>query len=456
MAPVPAPAPPPPSPGFGEKVASGVGGLGERIRIIFSRDASRNEGPDLKPVRKIRMGALLTGLIAGLLLLGGVVVFLFPYNAYRPDIERALAASWGVPVRVKEVQARFLPRPGLLLSGVEFGSDGDARFGEVLIPQLLSLGSGDRTIRDLVISNAVVKADFLAKLDAAGKNMVGGVGGFQVRHATLHNLSIVVGELHLRPYNGEAVFGKSGLEKISLENEERTLRFDLIPRAGGADLSAQGFAWKPGAEESAILFASIQARGLVQAGKVTLSEVDANVLNGNVVGNLSLDWTQGLKMAGELQLTRLSARQISQTFKTGADVDGDVSGMMRYAGAGTQLSELWKSLDATLAMTMTRGAVNGVDLGEAARRGGGKSVGGGSTRFDRLNCTLRITPQYVSCPDIDLDAGLMSATGQFLARPDKSVDATLQVQIKSSVMPIRATTRVTGTLPMLQTAASGK
>ena len=457
-APAPAPvAAPPAGPGLGEKLGMLLARVKESLQDRFVQEESSSEaGPDLKPVRKIKLSTLLTSVLAVVLVLIGGTVFLFPYNSYRPDIEKALSQTFGMPVRVANVEATFLPRPGLLLTRVELGGKGEARFGQVLIPQLLSLGSGTKTIRDVVVSNAVIQADFLSQLDAAGKQMVSGAPGFQLAHAKVNNLSVVVGDLTLSQYSGEASFGKAGLENLMLENEGRTLRLDIAPQPDGVTITAQGFGWKLGADDSSVAFAAIQAKGVLQPGKLSMREIDGNVLNGNVVGNLTLDWTQGLKMAGELQLTRLSTRQISTAFKLGAEVDGDMSGMMRYASAGEQWSDVWRNLDATLAMTLNRGAINGVDLGEAARRGGGKPVAGGATRFERLSCTLRLSPQGLSCPDIDLDAGLMSASGQFVASRDKAVAASLQVQIKGSVTPLRVEAKVSGTLPRLETSAISK
>jgi len=458
LPPLPDAVPAPRRPGIGERVAGVVSQLTASLRSALSRPsrADQEEGADLKPLRKIKLSTVVTSGLALLLLVLGALVFLFPYNSYRPDLEKSLSAAMGVPVRISKVDARFLPRPGLVLSGVGIGNN-EAQLTEVFIPQLLSLsGDGRKEIREVVIDRGTLSADFLARLDMLGKQLASDAGGFSLAHITLNQLTIQMGDYRLPAFSGEALFKGGKLEKLALDNSGLTLHLDLLPEPEGAALTVQGYAWKPGGDTGLLVFSSIQAKGQVQAGRLLVRELDANVLNGNVVGNLVLDWSKGFALNGELQLSRLSARQVSTTFQAGLDVDGDLSGTMRYRSVSDQFADLWNAVDAKVAMTLTRGTINGIDLGEAARRGGGAPVRGGATKFERIFGNLRISPEGVSSADIDLDAGLLQARGQFIARRDQTVDANLQVQINSSVTPLRVSTRVNGTLPTLETVAGSK
>lgn len=458
LPPLPDATPAPPRPGIGERVGGFVAPLMASLRTALSRPSGgdKEEGADLKPLRKIKISTVVTSGLALLLLVLGGLVFLFPYNAYRSDVEKAMSAAMGVPVRVAKVDARFLPRPGLVLSGVAIGNE-DVRLTEVFIPQLLSLsGSGHKEIREAVIGGGTLSADFLARLDGVGKQLVSNTGGFSLAHITFNQLTILLGDYRLPAFSGEALFKGGKLEKLALDNSGLTMHLDIVPEPDGAALSLQGYAWKPGGDNAQMIFSSIQGKGQVQAGRLVLRELDANVLNGNVVGNLALDWGKGFALTGELQLSRLSARQLSTTFQAGLDVDGDISGTLRYRSVSEQFEDLWSAIDATLAINLTRGTITGMDIGEAARRGGGAPVRGGSTKFERIFGNLKISPEGVSSSDIDLDAGLLQARGQFVARRDKTVDANLQVQINSSVTPLRVAARVNGTLPTLETVAISK
>jgi len=102
-----------------------------------------------------------------------------------------------------------------------------------------------------------------------------------------------------------------------------------------------------------------------------------------------------------------------------------------------------------------RGVLNGVDLGEAARRGAGSIVRAGSTKFDRLSVLISVSPQQVVGRDLVMNAGLFNATGQFVATRERQVDSTLMVSMQTAASVLRLPVRVSGTLPNLQ-AVSGR
>jgi hypothetical protein len=92
---------------------------------------------------------------------------------------------------------------------------------------------------------------------------------------------------------------------------------------------------------------------------------------------------------------------------------------------------------------------NGVDLGEAARRNGDSSVRAGTTKFDRLRSTVTVTPKQVASRDLRMDAGMVTAQGQFVAGRDGQVDGSVTVTLQTSVSSMTVPLRIAGTLPDL-------
>jgi hypothetical protein len=97
-----------------------------------------------------------------------------------------------------------------------------------------------------------------------------------------------------------------------------------------------------------------------------------------------------------------------------------------------------------------RGVLNGVDLGEAARRGRGSTVRAGSTKFDRLKVNVTIDPQQIRGRNLAMNAGMFTTTGQFVATRDRQVESSLQVTMQTSVSSLTQMVTVSGTLPNLQ------
>jgi hypothetical protein len=146
---------------------------------------------------------------------------------------------------------------------------------------------------------------------------------------------------------------------------------------------------------------------------------------------------------------------VSAVFVPSLKLDGWLSGVLRFRAVGTDSASLQSNLEATLDADVSRGVLAGVDLGEAARRGQGSIVRSGSTRFDRLRAALNINPRQISARDIRLEAGMMTAGGQFVATRDRQVNGNLTVGIQTSVSSLQVPVRVSGVLPDL-TAFGGQ
>ena len=129
--------------------------------------------------------------------------------------------------------------------------------------------------------------------------------------------------------------------------------------------------------------------------------------------------------------------------------------MLRFRAVGNDSASLLGNLEASLDADISRGVLTGVDLGEAARRGQGSIVRSGSTRFDRLRTAININPRQISGREIRLEAGMMTANGQFVATRERQVDGNLTVGIQTSVSSLQVPVRVSGVLPDL-TAFGGK
>ena len=229
----------------------------------------------------------------------------------------------------------------------------------------------------------------------------------------------------------------------------RSLRVEAQPTPQGVRLKVEGLGWRL-SEDSPLTLDSIQASGLLQKGKLVVQSFDATTLGGVVRGSWLLDWSKGLAMVGDATLERLDCSRVTSVFAPSLWLEGYLGGTLRMRAAGRDWPALWSNVEATLDALVLRGVLNGVDLGEAARRGGGSPVRYGSTKFERLSARLAITGQQVVGRDVVMNSGMFSANGQFVVTRDREVDSSLMVNIQTSASVLRMPIRVTGTLPNLQ------
>ncbi|MGB9495386.1 MAG: hypothetical protein WCA83_11350, partial [Azonexus sp.] len=240
--------------------------------------------------------------------------------------------------------------------------------------------------------------------------------------------------------------------KVSLQTVDRSLRIEAQASPEGMILDVEGVGWRP-TEASALTFDSLQAKVLLTKDKLLVQGFDMHALGGVLRGSWLLDWSKGLVMAGNANLERLECRKVTVHFAPALDLEGELMGLLRLQGSGTDWQSLWANVDATLEATVLRGALIGVDLGEAARRGPGSPVRAGTTRFDRLTVKMTIDPRQVTGRELSINAGLFTATGNFVATRDRQVDSNLTATMQTAASLRTIPLKVSGTLPNLQAVA---
>lgn len=368
-------------------------------------------------------------------------VLLYPYGNSRAGLEAALGRAMGGPVSIESISLGLEPRPGLYLRNLRIGEQGDSRIAEIRLPSPVSLMfGGQKTLNGLEIYGATLTADRLAALSsppAAG----GGDGAFVVGQVAIKDLKIALGDLALSGFTGDAYFKPAGgLDRMNLQDADRTLRIEAQPNAMGLGLNIVGQGWKPVADRP-FVFDAMQAKAVLQRGKLIVQDLDTGFLGGVVKGSWLLEWSQGLLMAGDASLARLNARLLGDGLGLPLKFDGEVNGSLRLRGSGAGWKALWSGAEAVLDGEIARGNWLGVDLGEAARRGVSRS---GNTKFDSLKGNWRFAQQQLAGRDLRLGAGLLNASGSLSASAGADFNAALVVTIGSSLSTVRAQVRIAG------------
>jgi len=415
--------------------------------------------PPHEPVAPGRRLSVISGAAISLvtvLLLALLAVLLFPFSRFKPAIEAELTRVWQAPVSVADVRLTLLPQPVLHISNVRIsGGSGDSAIDEVrvLSPHSL-LGSGVHVLDEVEVSGARLPLDQLLGLPLFAER-AGKAPSLIVRRLRVEGMSLSAGTMTLSDIKGHIGFRGDGLlENAAFQTVDRSLRIEAQPTVHGLLLKIDGLGWRP-SDESPLTFDSIQAKGLLQKGKLVVHNFDATALGGVVRGNWLVDWSNGLAMAGDATLERLDCRRVTSTFVSSLWLEGYLNGALRLRGAGRDWQSMWAGVEAILNADVMRGVLNGVDLGEAARRGAGSIVRAGSTKFDRLSVLISVSPQQVVGRDLVMNAGLFNATGQFVATRERQVDSTLMISMQTAASVLRLPVRVSGTLPNLQ-AVSGR
>lgn len=403
----------------------------------------------------LREGRSLPGIFLGLGLLLLLVVALgllfYPYNNYKTDIEQAATEVLQQPVVVSDVSLRLLPAPHLLLQGVQLGKSGEGKIASLQIhAPWQALFGGLAGVERVTLIDPVFSVGDLLDFAAIAFGKRLSIPG--LRQVSLSNLRLEVGpSMALGPLNGKLLFSDGRLENAALESPDRSLLVQALPAEAGLEMTLEGRAWRlPGLP---VTFAALQAKGLLQADGLQISDIDTSFLGGLLKGDWRLSWRNGLSMAGTATLTRIDMRKLSSELGLAMNMEGDLGGSLRILGQGTDWVSLWQMASAQAGVEIVRGVVHGIDLGEAGRRGAGAVVRSGVTRFDKMDAELAIDAKGVSMRNIRLDAGLMTASGQLQVAPGGLVDGRLVLLARSSVATTRAPLVLSGQLPNLTVSA---
>lgn len=421
-------------------------------KFLFEPD--RPPEPDRGGERRISVRKTITGgLLLVVLLVVGLGIF-YPYNTLKPAIESAATRYLRTPVKVGHVGLTFSPMPELTLDDIRLGESADSLIETVRIasPHLL-LGSAKHRIPRVDVSGAALTANqFVAIFSTLGASPAGAGNMLKIQRLRVERSQINIRDLGLHDISGEILFMADGtIEKASFQAADRRIQLEARPSTQGIVLSVEGLGWKP--EGLPASFSSLQAKGLLQKDKLLVQSLDAVFLGGILKGNWLIDWRSGLAMAGDATLNRLDCRLVTAAFAPSLRLEGELGGTLRLRGIGNDWESLRSSIEALLDVEVTRGILHGVDLGEVARRSAGSVVRSGATKFDHLHAKLTIGSGRTVGQDVRLDAGMMSAAGEFVVGRDRLVDSSLTVGVKTSVSSLRVPVRISGVLPNL--VASG-
>lgn len=380
---------------------------------------------------------------------GGVLVALivlglfYPYGRHTPAIERSASALLGAEVHIGRVSLSWSPRPELLLEELRIGRDGGAVDRLAIASPWSLLFSGSRSLPAMRASGVRLTGDQISAFAQSASGTASGMHWPQ--RVEIERMTLQLGGLSSESLGGSIDFlpGR-GIARMAFESAGGELKLTMLPGENGLLLDIEGTGWKP--LGAGLAFSSLRAKGLLQAGRMLVRELDAGMLGGAVKGEWLLDWRNGMAMAGDFRVLRVDCRRLLRALaQVEGGLDCDLAGSLRLRSSGGDVTGLLSGIEATFDATLSRGVVQGIDLGEAARRGAGGVTLGGATKFEQLTTALAINATQVIARGIQLDAGMLTASGQVMVGEGRRLEGGLTVLLKTSVSSIRTPVRLAGT-----------
>src|SRR6267378_4497464 len=372
---------------------------------------------------------LLLTLILGVAVLPFVPLESGPY-------EKAAQAWLGEPVKIGTVTLTLLPVPQLRFEKVVIGKEHAMRAGLIKAnPVITSLLEDRIPLKSFEMEDATFPRQFLpALLQNRGSR-----GSLGVERITAKGLKLDVPELNLPALEVNAILSPDGaLKSVVISNAERRLLVKLQPQGDRAaiEISADTFPLPIGTDPD---LSEFLAKGTVTRSELALSEVEARVFGGRLLGTVRLRWSGGWSMEGELTARQMEAGKIAAPLIAGGTLQG--KGMYSMKGLLPERLLLNAHLEGNF--TIQKGAITNVDMTRMLQ---GSGSGGGTTLFSEMSGDVSADANRILVRQIRMAAGLLNGTGQGEMDPQKNLSGRFQIELRAQSVQARATLAIAGTL----------
>jgi hypothetical protein len=377
--------------------------------------------------------------IAALLVLGLVLVHLISFDGRIPNFEKALAAQFQQPVKIRTLHLAVLPRIHLRLDDVTVGGEGQIRVGSIkAFGAMGNLFDERKAFTSLELDTPVLTAEGLGWLlfgRRQGPNMAFG----EVKAV---NASLELKDIALPAFDATLqADADGGWKSIVIASQDQNLGLTLTPKGTSVhvEINARSFKLPFGSTSTLEEFA---AKGTVDAGSLTLNEFSGFTHGGSLSGNARLKWDSRWSLAGELNFKQIDTARVVPELVTG----GRLAGTASYAMQADRAATLFAAPYFEGSFAMPWGTLHGVDLGRMLQGGEAR----GETQFTELSGNFVHEHQATQLRQVRLAQGALSAGGTVDIDADGKVRGHLAASLKLPGAQRRANLALSGDLRQLE------
>jgi hypothetical protein len=414
----------------------------ETVRKSRELKALKRSGKVRSPVD--RFVGLVVGVLVVLALAVGVL-HVMPMSGYIPALERIASNNIGEPVSIGSMKLSMLSGLQFKLANVSIGSTQDVILNEVTVtPELVSV-LGDRLVIKSVEANGgkIVK-EALLRLplwrDSSAQD-----ARMHVKSIVLRGLVPELRTFKLPSLNVDIALDRNGqVTSARVETTNGKVYATIIPGGNQANVTIGARDWTL-PFGTPIEFSDFVATGSVTGSVLNLSEWDASLYGGQVRGTAQISWESGWRASSQFEFARVVSEELLAVFSKTAKVTGVASAKVGFSASSGSLHTLLDSPTVQANFLVQKGTLDGVDLVRALQVGSAGSQGG-STKFQELSGNVDISNMRFSYRNVYLNAGILSANGDFEIGSSQAVSGRVTVALRSSAQRLNSSLNVTGSL----------
>ncbi len=353
--------------------------------------------------------------------------FLVPLSGFIPQLEALAAQGIGQPVAIAELKLHLLPTPRATATDVRVGKRNEVRAGELqIVPELLPLIVGQRSVRLIRAENVVVKEAALSFPDKMPKSDQ----PVEIRRVVLRAVKLEHSALRLPEFDLDVELGE-GLSVVEalFKTRDGALKVSAEPAGeGSANLRLEASKWRLPLAAVPLRFDSLKASGTLKGKRLELPKIEGKLYGGTLAGSARADWAKLWQVSGKTDLAGVDVAPVQQALGKPVRLTGKLDAKTTYSASARAAAQLASALMLDGPFEVKGGAYQGVDLTKVGDLVGSKGAGG-STRFDELTGKLQVRGRNIKVNELCARSPALVAGGNVEVAPDDKLSGRLDVSV---------------------------
>jgi hypothetical protein len=366
--------------------------------------------------------------IAVLIAIAIAVPFLVPVSHFIPELERLAAEKLGRPVSVDDLVLHLFPAPRVVATGISVGN-GQVTIGELeIVPDLMSVVSGPRTIRVISAERVEVQEAALSIPRGMPKAKSGGAP-IVVHRLLLADVKLTHSKFTLPLFDVDVALGPGlRVEHAWFETRDRNLRLEVQPAPGegvAMVLTARDWILPAGAP---LLFETLTAEGALKGGELDIGRIEGLLYGGKVAGSAQISWAKQWQLSGKAALAGVDLVAVQQALGKPGKLSGRLKADAAFSSTTKTAGLLREGLVLDGPFEVHGGAYQGVDLTKAGDLTGQPALGD-ATMFEELRGVLQLRGKQVKLNELCVRSEKVVAGGNVEIAADDRLSGKLDVSV---------------------------
>ncbi|MES2499729.1 MAG: AsmA-like C-terminal region-containing protein [Pseudomonadota bacterium] len=327
-------------------------------------------------------------------------------------IEQMASESIGETVGIKKVYVLLWPQPHFELEDVTIGTSNNIKAVHVL-PVIASLFEEVKVVKSLVIEGLKIEQTNFSQPLQWSRN-ASKVKRFKVEQINLKKLTLVIRDLQLGSFDGKVMMSDTGaLSSIELVSSNNALSVKISPQGNDSEIELKAANWALPLNQK-IVFGVLNAKGLASQYKLNLSQIEAEIFGGNLIGQANIEWPDGKGQwlsAGKFKLSNANTEALLNNFGSAVLIDGKLALDASFSAKSSEVSKLASNAITDANFDVRQGSIQRIELMRSVLSPIGQSLIGDNTKFDKLTGSIKLNQNQTQFSKLVLASSQFNASG---------------------------------------------